>query len=114
MSLSKTYRGRLWSHLDVDVCTVPHEQLEAEGAVARGGGEVKRGEALLVDLVDVGARLDELVHHHVLAVVAGHVQRRVPVRVRLVYLERRCVCVRERGRETRKAEKKDERREGER
>lgn len=75
------------THLDVDVCAVPHEQLEAEGAVARGGGEVQRGEALLVHLVDVGARLDELVHHHVLPVVASHVQRCVSVCVRLVYLQ---------------------------
>ena len=88
------------SHLDVDVGAVAHQQLQAEGAVARGGGEVQRGEALLVHLVHVGARLDELVHNHVLPVVAGHVQRRVPIRVRLIYLQRE----RERERKRREGE----------
>ena len=74
-------------HLYVDVGPVADEQLQAERPVAGGGGEVERGEALLVNLVDVGAALDELVHHHVLPVVAGHVQRGVTVRVGLVYLQ---------------------------
>lgn len=37
-------------------------------------------------LVDVGAGLDELAHHHVLSVVAGQVERGVAVGVDLVEL----------------------------
>lgn len=75
--------------LNVDVGPVAHQQLQAEGAVARRGREVKRREAFVVHPVDLGAALDELVHHHVLPVVAGHVERRVAVRVGLIDLDGR-------------------------
>lgn len=74
-------------YLDVDVGAVADEQLQAERPVARGCREVQRREALLVHLVDVGPRVDELADDHVLPVVAGHMQRRVAVCVRLVDLE---------------------------
>lgn len=44
-------------------------------------------EAFLVHLVDVGSAFDELVHHHVLPVVAGHVEGCVAVCVGLVDLD---------------------------
>ena len=47
---------------------------------------MQRGEALVVGLADVGAVIDELAHDRVLAVETGHVERRVPEGVRLVYL----------------------------
>lgn len=47
---------------------------------------MERCEALLVHLVDVSSALDELVHHHVLPVVAGHVERCVAVRIGLIDL----------------------------
>lgn len=50
---------------------------------------MKRREAFVVDPVDLGAALNELVHHHVLPVVAGHVERRVAVSVGLVDLDGR-------------------------
>lgn len=74
------------THLDVDICPVTHEELQAEGPVARSGGEMERRKALLVHLVHVGAALDELVHHRVLPVVARHVEGRVAVRVGLIDL----------------------------
>lgn len=48
---------------------------------------MQRCEAFLVDLVNVGPALDELVHHHVLPVVAGHVEGCVAVCVGLVDLD---------------------------
>lgn len=50
---------------------------------------MKRCETFLVHLVDVRSTLNELVHHHVLPVVAGHVKGRVAVRVGLIDLEAR-------------------------
>jgi hypothetical protein len=48
---------------------------------------VERGETLLVHLVHVGAALDQLIYHHVLAVVARHVKGGVTVPIGLIYLE---------------------------
>lgn len=48
---------------------------------------MERCEALLVHLVDVGSALDELVHHHVLPVVAGHVEGGVAIRIGLIDLD---------------------------
>lgn len=48
---------------------------------------MQRRKALLVHLVDVGSAFDELVHHHVLPVVAGHVEGRVAICVGLVDLD---------------------------
>lgn len=73
--------------LNVDVGPIAHQQLQAEGAVARRGREVKRSEAFIVHPVDLGTTLDELIHHHVLAVVAGHVERRVAISVGLIDLD---------------------------
>lgn len=47
---------------------------------------MQRGEALVVGLADVGAVVDQLVGDGVLAVKTGQMERRVPKRVRLVYL----------------------------
>lgn len=44
-------------------------------------------EALLVNLVDVSSALNELVHHHVLPVVAGHMEGCVAIRVGLIDLD---------------------------
>lgn len=44
-------------------------------------------EALLVYLVDVSSALNELVHHHVLPVVAGHMEGGVTIRVGLIDLD---------------------------
>lgn len=44
-------------------------------------------EAFLVHLVNVGSAFDELVHHHVLPVVAGHVEGCIAVCVGLVDLD---------------------------
>lgn len=44
-------------------------------------------EALLVYLVDVSSALNELIHHHVLPVVAGHMEGRVAIRVGLIDLD---------------------------
>lgn len=41
------------SHLDVDVCSVPHQKFQAQRPLAGGGGKVQRCKALLVHLVDV-------------------------------------------------------------
>lgn len=76
------------SDLDVDVGAVPYEQLETERTVPRGSREVQRRETLLVHLVDVGPTFYQLVHHDILPIIAGHVQRSVPVRVRLVDLQK--------------------------
>lgn len=46
-------------------------------------------EAFLVDLVDVSAALNELVHHHVLPIVAGHMERCVAISVWLIDLDKR-------------------------
>lgn len=43
--------------------------------------------AFLVHLVNVGSTFDELVHHHVLPVVAGHMEGCVAVCVGLVDLD---------------------------
>lgn len=48
---------------------------------------MQRCEAFLVDLVNVGSAFNELVHHHVLPVVAGHVEGCVAVCVGLVDLD---------------------------
>lgn len=48
---------------------------------------MQRREAFLVDLVNVGSAFNELVHHHVLPVVAGHVEGCVAVCVGLVDLD---------------------------
>lgn len=75
--------------LNVDVGPVAHQQLQAEGAMSRWGREVKRCKAFVVHPVDLGATFDELIHHHVLAVVAGHVERRVAISVGLIDLDGR-------------------------
>lgn len=77
---------RVRSYLRVDVRPVVHQELQAERSVRGGGGEVQRREALVVGLPDVGAVVDQLADDGVLAVVAGHVERRVPERVALVDL----------------------------
>lgn len=48
---------------------------------------MQRCEAFLVHLVNVGSTFDQLVHHHVLPVIAGHVEGRVAVRVGLIDLD---------------------------
>lgn len=48
---------------------------------------MKRCEALFVHVVDVSAALNELVHHHILPVVAGHVQGRVAISIGLIDLD---------------------------
>lgn len=80
-NMIKTQRGDLplLTHLDVDVGSVAHQELQTERPVAGGGSEVERGEAFLVHLVDIGPALYELVHHHVLPIVAGNVEGRVPI-----------------------------------
>lgn len=73
--------------LNVDISPIAHQQLQAEGAVARRGRKVKRRKALVVHPVDLGATLNELIHHYVLAVVTGHVERRVAVSVGFIDLD---------------------------
>ncbi len=51
-----------------------------------GGGEVQRGEALVVGLADVGAVIDQLADDGVLTVKTGQVERRVPKPIGLIYL----------------------------
>lgn len=55
--------------------------------MAGSGSKMQWCKAFLVHLVNVGATFDELVYHHVLPVVAGHVKRCVAVCVGLVDLD---------------------------
>jgi len=48
---------------------------------------MERCEALLVHLVYVGATLNELIHHHILPVVARHVEGCVAIRIGLIDLD---------------------------
>lgn len=75
------------SDLDVHVGSVSDEQLETECAVPRGSREVQGRETLLVHLVDIGPTFYQLVHHNVLPIIAGHVQRCVTVCIRLIDLQ---------------------------
>lgn len=61
-------------HLKVDVGPVVHQELEAQGPVGGDGSKVQGGEALLIGLIDVGAVVDQLVGHGVLAHVTGDVK----------------------------------------
>lgn len=73
-------------HLHVDVSAVVDQELQAEGAVRGRGGEVERGEAFVVGLTHVGAVVNQLAHHGILAVKARYVQSRVPKRIGFVDL----------------------------
>lgn len=75
------------SDLDVDIGSIPYEQLETERTVPRGSCEMQRCETLLVYLVDIGSTFDQLVHHHILPIVAGHVQRCISICIWLIDLQ---------------------------
>lgn len=74
------------AYLYVDVGPVVDQELQAERPVCGGGSKVQRGEALVVGLADVGAVIDQLADDSVLTVETGHVERRVPKRIGLIYL----------------------------
>ena len=76
-------------HLLVDVGPVVDQQLQAEGAVGGDGGQVQRGEAAAVGLVDVGPVVHQLRGHRLLAHVASHEQGRVAEAVGLINLKQR-------------------------
>lgn len=67
------------SHLDIDISPVAHQKLQTEGAMAWRSSEVERCKALFVHLIDESSTLDELIHNHILPVVARHVEGRVSI-----------------------------------
>lgn len=48
--------------------------------------KVQRGEALIVGLADICTVVYQLTDHSILTVKTGHVERRVPKRIGLIYL----------------------------
>lgn len=60
--------------LKVDIGPIVHEELQAQGPIGGDGSKVQRGEALLVRLIDVGAVIDQLVGHGILAHITGNVK----------------------------------------
>lgn len=57
--------------------------------MAGRGSKMQWCEAFLVQLVDVGSAFNQFVHHHVLPIVAGHVEGCVAVRIGLIDLDNR-------------------------
>ena len=76
-------------YLLVDVCPVVDQQLQAEGAVGGDGGQVQRGEAAAVGLVDVGPVVHQLRGNRLLAHVACHMQGCVAEAIGLINLKHR-------------------------
>lgn len=72
--------------LTVDIGPVGHEQFQAQRPLSGRGGEVKRCEALLVHLIDISARIDELIHNNILTVRTRQMQGGVSISVRFVDL----------------------------
>lgn len=74
------------SYLHIDISPVVDQELQTERSVCGGGRKVQRSESLVVGLADVGAAVDQLAGHRVLAVKAGQVQCRVPKCVGVINL----------------------------
>lgn len=88
--------GLVFNHLDVDISAIANQELQTERSVPRGSGEVERCETFLVHLVNVSATLYKLIHHHILPIVAGHMEGGVAIGIGLIDLDskvnRKCFC----------------------
>lgn len=82
----KCYAYTQQTYLHVDISPVVDQELQTESSVCGGGGEVQRGEALVVGLADVGTVIDQLTDDVVLTVKTGQMERRVPKCVGLINL----------------------------
>lgn len=76
----------MFSYLLVDICPIVDQQLQTEGTVGGDGGQVQRGVATLVGLVDVSAVVDQLGSHCLLAHVARHMEGSVSKSIGLINL----------------------------
>lgn len=74
-------------YLDVNIRPIVDQQLKTQSTVCGGGSEVQRGEATVVGLVHVSTVVRQLVDYGVLPVVAGQVERRVPIDVDFIDLQ---------------------------
>lgn len=74
------------SYLLVDICPIVDQQLQTEGTVGGDGGQVQRGVATLVGLVDVRPVVDQLGSHRLLPHVARHMERSVSEAIGLIDL----------------------------
>lgn len=74
------------SYLLVDICPIVDQQLQTEGTIGGDSGQVQRGVAALVWLVNVSSMVHQLSGHCLLAHVASHVERSVSKSIGFVNL----------------------------
>lgn len=84
--LSIWFSRSVFSYLLVDICPIVDQQLQTEGTVGGDSSQVQGGVAALVGLVNVGAVVDQLSGHCLLAHVARHMEWSVSKSVGLVDL----------------------------
>ena len=66
-----------------------HQQLHTEGTMVREGSIVQGCLSLVVERVEAHLVLEEDVHHHILTVVAGHMERGAAIGIHSIRLRRK-------------------------
>lgn len=100
-------RCGIGTDLHVDISSIVHQQLKAQGPIGGDGCQVQGCAATLVGLVHVGAAVHQLIGHCLLTRVARHVQCGVAEGIWLVDLPKRTRAETERkGREQSGADSK--------
>jgi len=80
------FHARLLSYLLVDICPIVDQQLQTEGTIGGDSGQVQRGVAALVGLVNISSMVHQLGSHSLLSHVASHMERSISKAIGLINL----------------------------